>query len=157
MIETYSEADVSKIVEDYNTIASKTKERQTVKDFDIRLLNKVLDDYRVIISARKTLGYEPTYGRDDDWYKPGKGNATILPNRKGEIIQIDIPPKNATYKPYIEEMVWYTGKWKEENIKMIIEEEDRFEDLLVYRFLPRIYEIFDKKYRNLTFLFTISD
>jgi len=112
----------------------KNKETQfaTVRYYGLEYLYTLLiQRYRIIIAPRKTLGYQ----RDDCDGGVGRGNNTVLPNRKGEIFDIDVSP-NGSYPPSITEMAWYTGGLNQENIAMFVVEENGIEDLLVIDLIP---------------------
>lgn len=131
--------EIVQTAEDYRRISKYTKERLTVRQFGLEVLDEIMQrGYRVIVSAGRTLGYQTEDGRgcECDFCKVGKGKNTVLPNRKGEIFEIYIPPANIANEPLIERMVWFSRGLDDENISLTVDEEDRLEDLLVYDLMP---------------------
>ena len=106
-----NEEETIQIAESYRRTAQYVKERLSVRDFGLEILDEIMQrGYRVIVSARRTLGYQSeTCGKgcECDFCKVGKGKNTVLPNRKGEIFEVYIPLEQNPNPPCIEEMVWY--------------------------------------------------
>jgi len=126
------------------------KQPITIAEYGLGEVHKKLrEGCRVIIKSRKTLGYCSARffmeARDiDSALKIGRGHNTILPNRKGEILEVSsnsfngdlYPNPNTPEEAYITDLVWYSGGLRKENISMHIEEEDRLEDLLLVEVMP---------------------
>jgi len=139
MVLDESREELVRYARQYIELNVSSKNFLTVKQIGLRELETLMDEgYRVIISPARTLGYESECGRgcECEFCKVGKGKNTVLPNRIGEIYEIDIPPPTAEWSPYISDMVWYTGGLGRGNISMWVGEEPRLEDLLVVCLIP---------------------
>ncbi|MCK4669742.1 MAG: hypothetical protein KAT43_00955 [Nanoarchaeota archaeon] len=139
-----------------STIDFKVLERRTMAEWGIETLSNLHDiGYNVWVTPKKTLGYESsTCGRGCDGgvcCGQGKGRFTVLPNRKGCIEEFEFEPKSVDWTPYFE-MYWYT----KDEIAMRIEEDNRFDDLIVIA-MPASNYLVHQRYEILENMITAAN
>lgn len=136
--ELLTEERLVEMAGDYNRVGRLFRGRISISEFGLVELDGLMRlGYRVIVQPRVTLGYQTEDGRycECNFCKVGRGKNTVLQNRIGEILELDVYPYEDS-EPRINEMVWYTGGIEEKNIAMIVNEEDRFDDLLLKELIP---------------------